>query len=77
MLNHIHNNHSHNTDDNEQAMGKELRHDVQMSRWIIMHTVERSNNTEGICGREQCNRHNISKQKQWQKQLLSTKIMKM
>jgi len=31
MLAHIHNDHSHNTDDGGQAMGEELRH-VQMSR---------------------------------------------
>jgi len=31
MLNHVHNNHLHNTDDDGQAMGEELRH-AQMSR---------------------------------------------
>jgi len=30
MLNHVHNNHLHNTDDDGQAMGEELRH-AQMS----------------------------------------------
>ena len=31
LLNHTHNNHSHNTDYDGQAMGEEYRH-VQMSR---------------------------------------------
>jgi len=34
MLNHIYNNHSHNTDDSEQAVGEKLRH-MQMSRRIM------------------------------------------
>ena len=40
MLNHVHNNDLHNTDDGVQAIGEELKH-LQMSRWIL-HIGERS-----------------------------------
>jgi len=48
MLCQIHNRHQRNTDDDEQAIGEELRY-VQMSRWS-MHIGEKevSNNNRDL-----------------------------